>query len=59
MVSSEKKWKISAMAALVFCIIASPQLYNVTGNLLTIKDPIKLLIIHSIVYMLVTRAMMM
>lgn len=58
MVSSEKKWEISAMSAFVFFIIASPQLYKFTGKLFKITDPTMHLLMHAVVYMLVTRMMM-
>lgn len=58
MVSSEKKWSISALSALVFFIIASPLMYRATGKLFNIKGPMTHLLLHAIVFMLVTRAMM-
>ena len=67
-VTNEQKWQISLLSGLIFLIISSPLLYKVTGNLVKNitdyeiqrkgKPKISGLIIHSLVFVLVTRLLM-
>jgi hypothetical protein len=67
-ISSEKKWVISALSALIFILLSSPQSYRLTNKIFepyfcieTIKNDKPTwngIIIHGIVFMLVTRYLM-
>lgn len=67
-ISSEKKWVISALSAFIFILLSSPQSYQLTNKIFepyfciaTIKHDKPTwngIIIHGIVFMLVTRYLM-
>ena len=68
-ISNEKKWMISFISAIVFFIIASPEVYKFTNSILepyfcikTIDDtdtPTRAgVLIHAVVFMSVTRLLM-
>jgi len=68
-VSNEKKWCISIISAILFIIIASPEVFKFTNSILednfsisTIdeyeKPTFNGVIIHGIVFLLITRLMM-
>ena len=67
MATSEEKWQISLLSAVVFFVVASPFLFGLV-NSLTSRLGLRILVggvptylglaIHAAVFMLITRAMM-
>jgi len=68
LVTSEEKWSISVVSGLIFLLISSPFLYGLTSSLfecvgLTLASSKGLptnigLLVHSVVFVLIVRAMM-
>jgi len=68
LVTSEEKWSISVVSGLIFLLISSPFLYGLTSSLfecfgLTLASSKGLptnigLLVHSVVFILIVRAMM-
>ncbi len=67
-VTNEQKWQISLLSGLIFLIISSPMLYTFTGKLVKDifdseiqnkgKPEFSGLIIHTLVFVLITRLLM-
>lgn len=67
-ISSEKKWVISALSAFIFILLSSPESYKLTNKIFepyfcvkTVKNDKPTwngIIIHGIVFMLITRYLM-
>ena len=68
-VSNDKKWAISFISALIFIIISTPQIFNLTNNFSKTYFNIETIdefekptwfgiILHGIVFMLITRLLM-
>ena len=69
LVSIEKKWAISFISAILFIVVSSPQMFNLTNNILknylcieTVDEYEKPtwtgILLHGLVFMLVTRLLM-
>ena len=69
LVSIEKKWAISFISAILFIVVSSPQMFNLTNNILknylcieTVDEYEKPtwtgILLHGLFFMLITRLLM-